>query len=311
MAKRSTRTTTLMRPVKPTHVNRRTFLLCGGAMAADALMANRSARVRAETKDSAQGFAAPGFRSITYNVRHCEGWGARKDHEAQLMAARPRMPERVAAELALYNPDLITLMEAPEEPGVEEIARRLGMKYVYYGQGAPSALLTRCRIVESADHPGIHGSPGPEEVRGRHFGRAVLDTPLGPVIVYSAHLTSRDQEQRKRQVAAILDVMGADVQANRSLLMQGDLNHTPGWPEYRQWVAAGLIDAATAKGNRAGNTHASGTPALRIDYIWLHGPLAGRLEQCRVLFEGAFRLKLDDPSAFALSDHLPVMAEFA
>jgi exonuclease III len=48
----------------------------------------------------------------------------------------------------------------------------------------------------------------------------------------------------------------------------------------------------------------------RIDYIWAHGPIAQRLTESRVLYEGAFRTNPDDPEPFALSDHLPVLATF-
>ena len=51
-------------------------------------------------------------------------------------------------------------------------------------------------------------------------------------------------------------------------------------------------------------------PNRRIDYIWSKGPLADRLTECRVLFEGAFRTNPDDPKSFAVSDHIPVLAVF-
>ena len=48
----------------------------------------------------------------------------------------------------------------------------------------------------------------------------------------------------------------------------------------------------------------------RINYIWAYGPIAKRLTNCRVLYEGAFRTYLEDPRSFALSDHVPVLAIF-
>jgi exonuclease III len=75
-------------------------------------------------------------------------------------------------------------------------------------------------------------------------------------------------------------------------------------------MEAGFSDAFAAKGTGQPHTARTSKPATRIDYVMALGPIATRLTECRVLFEGAFRLNPDDPTSFALSDHLPVMAIF-
>ena len=77
----------------------------------------------------------------------------------------------------------------------------------------------------------------------------------------------------------------------------------------RQRQSAGLAD--TYRGDElAGMTCPSQGPRYRIDYVWVHGPLAERVSGCRTLNEGAFRPNVWDPASFALSDHLPVLATF-
>lgn len=71
-----------------------------------------------------------------------------------------------------------------------------------------------------------------------------------------------------------------------------------------------MTDSFAAKGVGALFTYTSPKPAVRIDYIWVGGSLAGRLREARVLNEGAFRVDPADPTSFALSDHLPVTAVF-
>ncbi len=108
----------------------------------------------------------------------------------------------------------------------------------------------------------------------------------------------------------MIAVMRNDIASGQSLILQGDLNHTSKWPEYKKWEEAGLVDAFALKGTGGAGTQGTAKPFLRLDYIWLHGPISERLTECRVLFEGAFRTYPDDPGTFTFSDHLPVMANF-
>src|SRR5690625_7340517 len=73
---------------------------------------------------------------------------------------------------------------------------------------------------------------------------------------------------------------------------------------------AGWTDTHIAAGEGAGTTFRVDDPTRRIDYLMAYGPLAERITESRPLFEGAFRVNPDDPGSFALSDHLPVMADF-
>jgi endonuclease/exonuclease/phosphatase family metal-dependent hydrolase len=100
------------------------------------------------------------------------------------------------------------------------------------------------------------------------------------------------------------------LQSGDSLLLMGDLNHTPDSAEYRLWLDAGWVDSFAAAGQGDGFTIKADAPARRIDYVLAAGPLAARAVEARPLFAGAFRLHADDPEGFALSDHLPQWAMF-
>ncbi|MDQ1257750.1 MAG: hypothetical protein QG656_2356, partial [Candidatus Hydrogenedentes bacterium] len=139
----------------------------------------------------------------------------------------------------------------------------------------------------------------------------VVKTDTEEVSIYSVHLHPSDDAIREREVTEILRVLEPALKSGRSLLFQGDLNHRPDGPEYARWTEAGLVDALAAKGDPGASSVPSVKPRSRIDYIWAHGPIAERLTECSVLFEGAFRTDPADSESFALSDHLPVMARFA
>ncbi|MCH7903788.1 MAG: endonuclease/exonuclease/phosphatase family protein [Armatimonadetes bacterium] len=256
---------------------------------------------------------AGALRTITYNVLACRGYPSTDENRAVLREARKQMPARMALELALYEPDIVTFQESPAESVSAEIADRMGMNYTYFPGGYPGTVITRFEITESTNKPLAAGVDA-DDVKGlftRHWGRAVLKTDDGDLVIYSAHLHPGNVETRGKEVAQMLAAMSADIESGRDMILQGDLNHLPDGPEYGRWVYAGLVDSIATKGvgdNRFSIN--SIAPTRYIDYIWTHGPLADRLTECRVLFEGGFRTNPDDPKSFALSDHIPVLAVF-
>lgn len=281
-------------------MNRRQFLtFCGAAAAFGAFGAEKAQA------------AAGQFRTITYNLHECEGWGLRKEQKERIAGLQPQLPERIAMELALYDPDAITLVEAPDETAVAKMAQRLGMDYRHGNDASPGAVLSRCKILEWNPRPEGKNAPYAKAQLPKHCARTVLETPFGPVILYSVHYTARNQERRMGELQTTLDIIADDVASGQPLVLQGDLNHSQQWPEYKHWVDAGLQDAFRLKGTGIEQTLGTSKPTMRIDYIWVHGPLVERLRECRVLYEGAFRTNPEDPGSVALSDHLPVTAVFA
>ena len=281
-------------------IDRRLFL---GALAAGAVTRGLPARIQ----DPARQESA--FRTITYNVLALRGYPRTDDNAASLQRARAQMPERMAMELALYAPDLVTFQESPSRELVARVATALGFNFTYFEGGFPGTVMTPHEIVSSENCP-LKNGERPDDLYTRHWGTARLRVHGEELALYSAHLHPNREELREREVTGMLEVMADDLAANRSVILQGDLNHRPDGPEYPRWVAAGLVDTFTAKGQGQPMTIRSNEPRSRIDYVWASGPIADRLSECRVLYEGAFRTNPEDPRSFALSDHIPVMATF-
>ncbi len=291
----------------PGRIDRRHFFVAaGGTALASTLWPTSAASVITPMR------SATALRSITYNVLACRGYPSTDDNRAILHNARKQIPARIALELALHEPDIVTFQESPAESVVADIADRMGMNHAYFRGGYPGAVMTRFEILETTNKPLAPGTR-PDTVEGlftRHWGRAVLKTEDGDLVVYSAHMFPGDREDiRAKEVTQMLATMKADLASDRSMILQGDLNHTPEGPEYQRWVEAGLRDAFAAKGAGEGLTIPSTEPRRRIDYVWAHGSLADCTE-CRVLFEGAFRTNPLDSKSFALSDHIPVLTVF-
>jgi endonuclease/exonuclease/phosphatase family metal-dependent hydrolase len=280
-------------------MTRRDFLLTGSGVLGTALLPGG---VRAQA-------TPPRLRTISYNILACKGYPETEVNRERLRRARPQMVERLARELELYDPDIVTFQESPTEEKVAAIAQAMGRYYTYFPGGFPGAVISKHRIVESENCPLVTGAR-PNDLFTRHWGRAVLDVAGRRLIVYSAHLHPSKQEVRKREVTEALQTMKSDLAGEGPVLFQGDLNHRPDGPEYARWQAAGLIDTYARNDGLATSTIPSTTPKSRIDFIWANPPLASQCQSSRVLFEGGFRTNPEDARSFALSDHLPVMADF-
>lgn len=269
-----------------------------------------AAALAAQTQNS------PGLRTISYNILACLGYPETDANRGRFRAMAPQQPERMAHELQLYRPDIVTFSESVTEATAKAIATAMDMNFAWFPPGVPSykgypigfpgTILTRFKILESQNAP---GNKDPE-LYTRHWGRAVIQTGAEELIVHTGHLNPHKSEIRIREIEGMLAVMEKDQRSGKSILFQGDLNHRPDSPEYERWVKAGFVDSFAAKGVGQPFTSNSVTPRGRIDYIWVFGPLAHRLNEARCLFEGAFRTNPEDPHSVALSDHLPVMAVF-
>ncbi|MCG6156820.1 endonuclease/exonuclease/phosphatase family protein [Rubinisphaera margarita] len=255
--------------------------------------------------------APQSLRVIAYNIYACKGWPADRPL-AKRAVNQGQMARRLAMELALYEPDIINFSESPSEEITKEIAGYLGMNHVRFPSGGnwPGTLLSKFEITESANAP--LGYERPKDLFTRHWGRGVVQLPDGePLIVHSAHLYPvADPTVRLKEIPAMLKSMKPDLDAGRSMLLIGDLNHGPDTEEYKLWTDAGWVDTFAKVGAGKGLTIKADRPEYRIDYVMAAGPIAKRIRESRPLFEGNFRVNVDDPESFALSDHLPQLAVF-
>lgn len=233
-----------------------------------------------------------------------------------------QVSKRIAFELELYHPDIINFSESAEEAVVKEIAEMLEMNYVHFPSGIkrfPGSILTKYEIVSSQNRPFVNKKiNNPQELFTRHWEKAILRLPNGDLMaVHSAHLWPFRKEEndttiRMREIEALLASIRADLKNGvKSVLLQGDLNHKPDTAEYERLNDGLLLDTFKAVGEGEGATYTAINPTNRIDYIYAAGDIAQHAKYAKVLYEGAFRMNNEDPRAFSLSDHLPVLVDFA
>jgi endonuclease/exonuclease/phosphatase family metal-dependent hydrolase len=280
------------------------------------------------------------LRTIEYNVFNgaigYKGINSSKlppgDNSMLIKEARhmEQIPRRIKLQLALYKPNIISFCEAPIEDIVAEIAGKLNMSYAYfpsvkngyrkYPQNSryswPGGILTRYEIVNSENRPFVNKkNNNPKKLFTRHWGKVELRLPNGDLItVHSAHLWPYGKKGRKirlKEIGELLKSIHFDLNHNsKSVILQGDLNHSPGTPGYDKLKNGGLTDMFKKVGKGNGYTHNSIKPAKRIDYIYAIGAISEQMKKCRPLFEGDFRINTEDPKSFALSDHIPLLGDF-
>lgn len=258
------------------------------------------------------------LRTISYNVLAFRGFPNTAATRKTIRLNLSRHPEMTAKALAAFSPDIVTLQECPPEEDVRRFAKALGMRYAFfpggwkgnstYPGGFPGAIVTRFEIDEAKNRPSA-GAPHDDALFTRHLGCARLATPFGTLHVVSAHLHASEHPTRMNEAAAIVELIGK-LRENGPVLLQGDLNSKPKDPEYAVWVEGGLVDVGKAMGIGDKPTSTSLRPRQRIDYIWATPQLAKTARRAAVLENPPFVPKPRDRSAYALSDHLPVMAEF-
>lgn len=251
------------------------------------------------------------LRVVAYNVYGLTGWPKQRPL-AKKAVTKGQMAKRLAMELALYEPDIVNFSESPSENLSREVADLLGMNHVRFPSGGhwPGTLLSKFDVTQPRNVP-MQGRR-PDELFTRHWGRGVVNLPNGePLIVHSAHLhPAADPTTRLKEVRMMLKAMKPDFDAGKSMLLIGDLNHTPDTEEYALWIDAGWVDTFAEVGTGEGPTIKADMPKRRIDYVMAAGSIAKHITESRPLFEGSFRLNLHDDDSFALSDHLPQLAAF-
>ncbi len=136
----------------------------------------------------AAGQGAPRLRTITYNILKCRGYSGTPEAKPLLKVGEPQVPTRLALELALYEPDLVSFQEAPPEKVVASIANQLGMKYAFFAGGWNGAVLSRHEIARPQNCPLVSWQERPKDLFTRHWGRAVVRTPRGDITFFSGQI---------------------------------------------------------------------------------------------------------------------------
>lgn len=275
------------------------------------------------------------IRTIAYNVFNgCIGYigingkALTQNFRSTLVkAARDseQIPGRMVLELALYDPNIINFSESPGKSTVADIAEMLGFNYAFFpgakdGKGHfPGCVLTNYEITSWKNRPFVEDRDNSDILFTRHWGKAGIKLPNGQKIsVHSAHLwpfkkNDDDTRIRMNEIDQILKAIRYDLENGfDSVLLQGDLNHSPDMAEYKKMNSGIIKDVFLAQGSHGepGYTYDSIEPVKRIDFIYAGGEILKDIVYCQPLFQGNFRTNINDPVSFALSDHLPLMADF-
>jgi len=278
----------------------------------------------------------PFMKMMTYNIR---GWRTMDD--------RPNL-DAVGNVIAALQPDIVGLNEVFHPrvvkgqendgrlPALENLARRLGMIYVFgpcmrwpaqddmpvsaYG----NAVLSRWPIIASAGHH-LTAVEGKEQ---RGLLEARIELPDGRTFtVYQTHLGYSEEEVRLTQLRSVRAWTVRD--RNRPHVVMGDFNAISLWDfEGReqklvdlshhpkgsnlgggddgprvvaQMQKAGYTDTYTLFGSPATDSYIPATDQpIRIDYIFASQSLVPHIIDCQIWRE--------EPGTEA-SDHRPVIAE--
>jgi endonuclease/exonuclease/phosphatase family metal-dependent hydrolase len=240
--------------------------------------------------------------------------------------------DAIAATLAEIDADLIGLQEVwgdGEENFAAELAERLGRHWCWAVAAAGSdglsignAVLSRWPISAQAQTP----LPTEDANEGRAAVHARVETPGGPLPMFSTHLTygpglSRIRVAQVRRLAEFVAEHSADTPYPP--VVTGDLNSLPESDEIRRlegfvtepavpglvlldaWRAVGPGEPGYSWARRNGYQADNPLPDCRIDYVLAGLPRAGR---GRVV---SARLAGTEPvNGVWPSDHFAVVAEF-
>ena len=240
--------------------------------------------------------------------------------------------EAIAATLAEIGPDVCGLQEvwgAGGENQAAELAERLGMHWCWTaasrerdGLTLGNAILSRWPITAHADAALPAGGPAEE---GRMALHARIDTPGGPLPMFTTHLTYGlgRSHVRVAQVRALAEfVAGHAADGAYPPVVTGDLNAEPGSVELR--LLGGLLTAPAAPGlvlidvwrhadpadpgftwdRRNGYQASTILPDSRIDYVLVGLPRKGRGKVRSVQLAGTAPVEGTWPS-----DHFAVVAD--
>jgi endonuclease/exonuclease/phosphatase family metal-dependent hydrolase len=226
------------------------------------------------------------LRVMTYNIHHAEGVDGKIDLE------------RIARLITDSNVDLVALQEVDRNTRrtggrdmPRELAKLTGMR-VTFGANIPleggeygNAILSRHPFDVVANHQLPKIVPG--EQRG--MLEVIIHAPGGPFRFCATHLDHRRPEEDR---LASVEYIAKALADKTRVVLAGDFNARPDSETYRR-LGVTFVDAWTQAGQGDGFTIPSESPRARIDYVWLRGFTATRVE---VLPSNA-------------SDHLPLIVD--
>lgn len=207
------------------------------------------------------------LRIMTYNVHRCVG------------TDRRCAPERIAAVIARYSPDIVALQELDHgrrrtsgQDQAATLAAQLDMQFHYHPlyrctQGSSgNALLSRYPF--QVQQTGLL-----DHQHNRHRGAIwiVLDLPGTPVHVVATHLGLMPREQIRQALTLLGPAWLQRIDPSAPLVICGDFNTGPGTVIYRHFAQRLRDVQAAPGGGRPRGTWHSRLPLRRIDHIFVSG----------------------------------------
>ena len=217
-----------------------------------------------------------------------------------ILGSRQPNLDVIAEVIAGYSPDVVALQEIQRHQA-RGVARRLGWRVIWTRKHYPYtplvwwraeglSLLTSQSVGEMIS---VSISPGVSTWIYRHrVAMAVTVTRDNDTLrMVNTHLASGDADDRIAQARRVVAIIGA----RRPAVVAGDLNAVDELEVLREFGAAGLVDSGGDFSNP------SIAPVRRLDYVLI--PETATVN-ARLTPDGGERWH-------ELSDHLPVLVEFA
>lgn len=246
------------------------------------------------------------LKLLSYNIR----FGGRGREQA------------LAETIVAVAPDLVVFQEATDPAVIEQLAAATKFPFWAARKNHSIGFLSR----QEVEYHEWHYPAG-----ARHSFLEII--PAGTETrVFGLHLSARfskwDERRRVREIRSLLD--GIKRHQNGFHVLVGDFNtlapgevlelqRLPAWIRALIWISGRklqretiqlMLDAGYGDGFRLlnpddkGYTFPTWDPHVRLDYVFVPGTFAKRLEKCEVITEPLDRIR-------AASDHCPLLAELA
>jgi endonuclease/exonuclease/phosphatase family metal-dependent hydrolase len=182
-------------------------------------------------------------------------------------------PATIAATLRSQHPDVIVLQEVnrgwPIGGGTdlaEWLSRTLGMPYVWSpaADGQFGNVIMSSLPMSQVRTGALPYGQGPQR---RSYAQATVQLPGGRgLTVCTAHLQNITEHHATRD--AEIDTLLGHCAGHAPVVIAGDFNAMPGWPEIAKFDRAGLVSAQDSTGHAGELTSPTDTPKYRPDWIF-------------------------------------------
>jgi endonuclease/exonuclease/phosphatase (EEP) superfamily protein YafD len=205
----------------------------------------------------------------------------------------------LAAEVAVYHPDVVFLQESPGRREVEALARRLfpGPRGVLCGPDA--SMLARGRLTPRALPPGERVTFVQARAELEGVEAELISLRLMPALarydLWAPECWRAQQENRglRRAQLAVIARRVAAASRDRPVILGGDFN-APAGDAVVRLLQPRLHDAFTEGGLGWGCTFLNDFPVIRIDQLWIERSVQTRRIVARQTRGGDHRMVIAD-----------------